>query len=909
MINLAPINKNVRQTLVDREKAAARRDSQNSHETISEKLQHKLVKALWVKMYSGVNWNGINGARIYGGEVFKNVNEGYPLNFGFTELYEDSHPLAPTTDRLKRPIAGILDLSCEYKGGLKAIREATINWVAHSLTDLERLIPFFASPGKGILLEWGYGSTKEMTSQTNTTVDEKDFLDGTAYTGINSLVLKTGGLYDGMAGIISNFEWSLRDDGGFNVQTTIVSRGVNVLSKQLDQADAPLTTSNTGQPDTQEVWPTLGEFIAGMQETLITIAVGSTSWFGSKNVSKPLAKPTDTTWQRGSVQPPGVFMTRSDGSWFGLTKNAGPYMTWGWMEDNILSKWVAKYDEKGNITNSFRSIEPVVDKETGQFESQGGGLTDDIKEAKFQSVVVSNHFALVTPHRDRWIIPGQFPVEEDEETGFFDKLRLNPKEFSAAVSSIADNNFEKFGVSNNENDGGYLRNLILSVDMVMEAFQDAKTLSQGLQNLFNDINSDVNGFWSFTVVNDPYLAGNVKVIDTKSTVDNPSSYIEKAKNTKEENKVDSPMYVFESWGDRSIVISQTLSAKLPSSFAVSAMYAGTAKKGTSNTQGDADGAAFGSLGGDGDDESQKNIVEPAKLSGKFGSINPFLLENAGDMSGTSDGYFGVEKGIEFDLIDWKALIEKYQENHEDRKDDEKDAADKKIDSKANTASKTDAPITNFFKDFDSKALYTDDGNLKENFKDEILHKRVMNNILSGTVNKEMKSISADKAQKMKDAQTSTDLYPVDLDITISGIGGIYPGNVFHVSYLPDRFKNYCVFQVMSVSQAISGGKWETSIGGQLRVAIGAIMDAAGYDPQLITKGDAKIAEDSNLGQSETTNSRPATVSPSAESGVNNPDDIEVDDGLVGEGDPDYVGPPSAPNAGDFVPSGGWPGQG
>ena len=249
MINLAPINKNVRQTLVDREKASARRDDNDSHEAISDNLQHKLIKSLWVKMYSAVTWNGVQGARIYGGEVFRNEGSGYEIPFGYAELYGQG-TLEPTTDRLMRPVAGIMDFSCEYKGGLSAIREATINWVAHSLDDLERLIP--------------------------------------------------------------NFEWTLRDDGSFNVQTTMVSRGVNVLSKQLDQQDAPLTTSQDGNPDVQEVWPTLSEFIAGMNETLITVAVGSTGWWGSKNKNIPLAKKTDRTWQRESVQPPGVFMTRSD---------------------------------------------------------------------------------------------------------------------------------------------------------------------------------------------------------------------------------------------------------------------------------------------------------------------------------------------------------------------------------------------------------------------------------------------------------------------------------------------------------------------------------------------------------------------------------------------------------------------
>ena len=145
-------------------------------------------------------------------------------------------------------------------------------------------------------------------------------------------------------------------------------------------------------------------------------------------------------------------------------------------------------------------------------------------------------------------------------------------------------------------------------------------------------------------------------------------------------------------------------------------------------------------------------------------------------------------------------------------------------------------------------MYDADGNLKEEYDDEILHKRVMNNVLSGTVNKAMKSIDAEKRKKMSEAQKSTDLYPVDLEIKISGIGGIFPGNVFHVSYMPDRFRNFCVFQVMSVGQVVSGGTWETTITGQLRVAAGAILDTTDFAPELITKADAKIAEDSNLAE-------------------------------------------------------------
>ena len=82
---------------------------------------------------------------------------------------------------------------------------------------------------------------------------------------------------------------------------------------------------------------------------------------------------------------------------------------------------------------------------------------------------------------------------------------------------------------------------------------------------------------------------------------------------------------------------------------------------------------------------------------------------------------------------------------------------------------------------------------------------------------------------------------------MDGIGGIFPGNVFHVSYLPDRYKNFCVFQVMSVDQTISSGTWETKISGQIRFAAGAILKAANFSPNLLTESDAQAADNVSSG--------------------------------------------------------------
>ena len=239
---------------------------------------------------------------------------------------------------------------------------------------------------------------------------------------------------------------------------------------------------------------------------------------GSDGNSKPLSSATDTTWSKGSKQPPCVFMTRTDGGILAFEKNLGPFMTWGWMEDNILSKWVGKYDEKNNITNSFRSIEPLINSQTGNSSEKMVILM--MYHKKISIRCCSNHGLLVTPHKVDGFYQVSFLFQSNQEStgifGFFDKLRLNDREFTDQVGRVVNDNgtFRKF-VSDNLNDGGYIRNILISTKLVLECFQDAKTLQQGLQKLFDELNSDTNGFWNFQVVNDPYIAGNVKVIDTK----------------------------------------------------------------------------------------------------------------------------------------------------------------------------------------------------------------------------------------------------------------------------------------------------------------------------------------------------------------------------------------------------------
>ena len=97
----------------------------------------------------------------------------------------------------------------------------------------------------------------------------------------------------------------------------------------------------------------------------------------------------------------------------------------------------------------------------------------------------------------------------------------------------------------------------------------------------------------------------------------------------------------------------------------------------------------------------------------------------------------------------------------------------------------------------------------------------MNNILKGQVNFDTNTNL--EPEDLYDTESATDLFPVNLSIEIDGVGGIFPGNVFHVSYIQERFKEFCVFQIFSVNHTISAESWVTSIEGKLRVASGKFL--------------------------------------------------------------------------------------
>ena len=68
-----------------------------------------------------------------------------------------------------------------------------------------------------------------------------------------------------------------------------------------------------------------------------------------------------------------------------------------------------------------------------------------------------------------------------------------------------------------------------------------------------------------------------------------------------------------------------------------------------------------------------------------------------------------------------------------------------------------------------------------------------------------------RRQTPKNITKNIPIYPLEISVTIDGISGILPGNVFTLDNLPKLFKDSGVFQVVEISHEISSDDWVTTL--------------------------------------------------------------------------------------------------
>ena len=198
-------------------------------------------RSAWVRMTSGVNVNGSNDLAkkcvLQGGILNVNtVTEGKKVTDTFTlksglggasNAYSNT-TVGGTPNRLGiKPMPGITNVSIQSKGAYGSLQEATVSFICWDIKQLEEMELLYMRPGYTVLFEmgWDYARAKGELPRYDILNKPDGLVLNDGFKQIYELIEKSDGNYNALLGYVKNYNWSARDDGGYDCTTSIISLG------------------------------------------------------------------------------------------------------------------------------------------------------------------------------------------------------------------------------------------------------------------------------------------------------------------------------------------------------------------------------------------------------------------------------------------------------------------------------------------------------------------------------------------------------------------------------------------------------------------------------------------------------------------------------------------------------------
>ena len=141
------------------------------------------------------------------------------------------------------PMPGIQKVNIRTKSAYGSLREGKIDFVCHNLRQLAVMEILYMRPGFPVLLEWGwtpYISNSGKIQGSFPYISDLDQFWGRkgkrilVQSEITDLITtgkkNTGGNYDAILGLVKNFSYTARPDGGFNCTTELMAAGEVISS-------------------------------------------------------------------------------------------------------------------------------------------------------------------------------------------------------------------------------------------------------------------------------------------------------------------------------------------------------------------------------------------------------------------------------------------------------------------------------------------------------------------------------------------------------------------------------------------------------------------------------------------------------------------------------------------------------
>ena len=513
-----------------------------------------------------------------------------------------------------RPMAGVKDVNVEYAGGgmkIGATRKTSISWTCWTWEELQKFKPFFLKHGRTVLIEFGWGFQGSDAPMLLPIIKENgdlnhDLINGTKefdtlQEKIPEFILKQKGHYDAVLGTINNFEFSVNETGGFDCTTDLVSMGVNTMRKMDSKESVEGHVANLpilNPVETGHLWWKDKDFLSNQEED-------KNPYYSFRSYMATL---------EGHLH---LNAENSKGSIAYILGSHEPYCTWGWFEDNVLSRFAGQINsDKQKVVGEFRSIEntykddgsvdkilpvqirasqdlfPIDFSPKGWFWVNPSNVTEDDEFWNDKTLKESNEGGTLIPAT---------PVYNNGDTahkkGMFQLMfappyQQNPKNKFNGYNNLTwegakhwrnsfkpgskegqwnytGSHFRPF--KNFKSNFGILRNIYFGHEFLTECFEKS-TISEGIETVWNKFSEAYGGIYDFAIEFDD-KEGRLMIKDRGFANKKVSKVLENTSKKPQGDVYDNKgVFVFPIWEKTSIVKNQNLSAKLPNRMQVAAMY-------------------------------------------------------------------------------------------------------------------------------------------------------------------------------------------------------------------------------------------------------------------------------------------------------------------------------------------------
>jgi hypothetical protein len=219
----------------------ARQNALGSTSRSSGEIQYFNSRNAWIRMSSAVDVNKSSALAentiLQGGTLLSSGGLRSGVGSG-NQAYSTTTPGGQTNKLGIRPMPGITSLDVKSKSAYGSLREANVSFQCWDISQLEELEQLYMRPGYSVLVEWGWAPYLDSGGNLQSNVPSDKYLftltkKEDIWKTIYARSAKDGN-YDAVYGLIKNYSWKARSDGGYDCSVSIITMGEILESLKIN---------------------------------------------------------------------------------------------------------------------------------------------------------------------------------------------------------------------------------------------------------------------------------------------------------------------------------------------------------------------------------------------------------------------------------------------------------------------------------------------------------------------------------------------------------------------------------------------------------------------------------------------------------------------------------------------------